>query len=264
MRPVNLLPEHLRPRERSGNAGGAYIILGVLGLLLLGTLAYVVTANEVTSRQAETERLAAETRAADARAGALAGFGDFRSVKEVRVASVKTLAAGRFDWERMSRELARVLPSGVWLTELKATATGEEAASASSGSSSSGSSSSSSSSSADSGEEESQPRLTMIGCASTQEAVAETMVRLRRVHQAQEVTLARSERPAQETTAGAGSAAEPAEDSGEAAAPAAEAGGCGAKRGRANYEFEVKVVLSPSATPPVGGDDVPSSLGGGA
>lgn len=263
MRPVNLLPEHLRPRERKETgSGGSYMVLGVLGALLVGTVLYVVTANQVTSRQADTERLRAETYAAEQRAGALARFGAFKDLKETRMASVASLSAGRFDWERMARELSLVLPAGVWLTELKATATGEDPPGGSTGGSSStpsSSGSSSSSSSAASGEEEKGPNLLLSGCSPTQAGVAEALVRLRRLHQAEEVALIVSERAEE---GGAGTATPTT-----GGAPAAGGGapeGCGVTRGRANYEFEVKVKLAPTPDPTVGGGSVPRALGGGA
>lgn len=271
MRPVNLLPENLRPRDRrQGGSGGAYAVLAVLGVLLIGVVLYVVTANQVTSRKAETEELRAETYAAEQRAGALARFGSFQEMKEIRVASVALLAAGRFDWERMARELARVLPKGVWLTELKATATGKEAVSGGGSSSGSSSSSSSSSSSGAAAPDEQVPSLTLIGCAPSQEAVAEAMVRLRRLHQAQEVSLKRSERGEDQAAAGGASAPAPAPSAGGgSAAPAAGASaapveGCGTTRGRPNYEFEVRVTLAPTPDTTMGGRSVPRSLGGGA
>ena len=276
MKPVNLLPENLRPRAHREGSGGAYLVLGTLGALLVAVLLYVVTTNQVTTRESETQELRAEADAAEERAGALARFGEFQKMKETRVASVSTLAAGRFDWERMARELALVLPTGVWLTELKATATGEEAPSgggSSSGSSSSSSGSSSSSSSGGGTPGEQGPGLTLLGCAPSQQAVAETMVRLRRVHQAQEVSLTSSERDQEE---GSGASAAPAPSAGAGAASPAPSGaaggasgaaaveGCGTKRGRSNYKFEVKVTLVPTPDPTVGGRSVPRSLGGGS
>lgn len=256
MRPVNLLPANLRPRERKATGNGGYIVLGVLAALLVATALYVVTANQVTTRQAETQELKAETQAAQQRAGALAPFGAFQAVKAIRTASVTALAAGRLDWERMSRELARLLPAGVWLTELDATATGE-AASSSGGSSSASSSSSGSAAGGAAGQ--AGPSLNLIGCAPSQEAVAETMVRLRRLHQAADVTLESSER---EESSAAGSAVPttPAPAGGVAAGPE----GCGSRRGRQNYKFDVSVTLAPTVESTPGGASVPSSLGGGS
>ena len=39
-------------------------------------------------------------------------------MKDQRVQSVRGLATGRIDWERLTRGLARVLPNDVWLTSL--------------------------------------------------------------------------------------------------------------------------------------------------
>ena len=265
MRPVNLLPEKLRPRDRKSGGSGAYIVLGVLGALLVATVMYVVTTNQVTSQKAETQELKAETQAAEQRAGALAQFGDFQEMKATRMASVALLAAGRFDWERMSRELARVLPAGVWLTDLTATATGEEAESSGSGSGSGSSSSSSSSTSTSAGAagEQPGPSIKMTGCSPTQEGVAETMVRLRRLHQAEDVQLVRSERG--EDVAAPAAPSGPSPSGGAATAPEpAGPEGCGSKRGRQNYKFEITVKLLPTPDPTVGGGSVPRSLGGGS
>jgi hypothetical protein len=87
------------------------------------------------------------------------------------------------------------------------------------------------------------------------------MVRLRRLHQAQDVTLVSSELP--DDTAAADGAAH-VEEEGEAAAPTTAVDGCGETRGRPNYEFEVKVVLAPVPADQPGGEEVPASLGGGA
>lgn len=258
MRPVNLLPDNLRPRERSARSGTAYVTLGILAALLVGMVTYVVLENQVTSRKAATERLYTETQEAEARAGELAPFGDFRDLKETRVTSVTALAAVRFDWERASRELARLLPKDVWLSELQATATGEApSGSSSSSSSASSSSSSSSSSSGAAGAAANQgPSLRLIGCAPSQQAVAETMVRLRRLNQAQDVNLIASEQPKEQASATTGAGTSPG-----AAGAATE--GCGLRNRRPNYKFEVSVTLTPSAASGAGGE-VPRSLGGGA
>lgn len=263
MRPVNLLPENLRPRQpREGGASGAYLVLGVLGALLVGMVLYVVTTNQITSRQAETQRLRAETYATEQRTGALARFGAFKDMKEARMASVASLSAGRFDWERMARELSLVLPAGVWLTEVKATATGEEAPGGSSGSGSSSSSSSSSSGgNAATGEEEKVPNILLSGCSPTQKGVAEALVRLRRLHQAKEVALVFSER---DDAGGAGTATPATGQTPTAGAGTGGPEGCGVTRRRSNYKFQVRVKLEPTPNATVGGGSVPRTLGGGA
>lgn len=87
------------------------------------------------------------------------------------------------------------------------------------------------------------------------------MVRLRRLNQALDVTLMASERPEEQASAPAAGGASPG------AAPAAagaESDGCGERKRRANFKFEVRVTLAPIPIAPVDGRGVPRSLGGGA
>lgn len=268
MRPVNLLPERLRPREGSRRPGVAYALLGALATVLVAVVLYVLTVNQVTSRQAETESLRAKTQAAEARAGALTSYGTFKKMAQTRLSSVQAVAAVRFDWERMSRELALVLPKGVWLTELEASGPGGEEASTGSSSSGAGGAGGSSSEAGGSSPESSgtsesgggAPALDLTGCAPSQEAVAETMVRLRRVHQAEDVKLISSERAKEQSGSEAGSSAS---SDGAAAGASGTAAGCGKTGGRGNYAFSINVILgSPPAQTPESGK-VPASLGGG-
>ena len=98
--------------------------LGVLGFLLVAVTLYVFTLNGITSNQDELAQLKAEKSESDSTAGALSGFGDFQVIKATRVTSVKTLADGRLDWERVLLEISRVLPEDVWLTSLEGATAG--------------------------------------------------------------------------------------------------------------------------------------------
>lgn len=124
MRPVNLIP----PEERAGNRqplrGGplAYVVVAALALALVGVTVLVLTGNQVSDRKAEIAELEDETAAVEARANALDAYTRFHEVREARVATVTSLAQSRFDWERVMRELALVLPDDVWLTNLTGTA----------------------------------------------------------------------------------------------------------------------------------------------
>jgi Tfp pilus assembly protein PilN len=115
VKPVNLLPESQRRRDPAARAGSSYVVLGVLAALLLMTLSYVLVSNQVTSRNNEAAAAGAEAERLEAEAGALGSFGDFAQVLQTRATSVRALASSRFDWERLMRELARVLPDEGWL-----------------------------------------------------------------------------------------------------------------------------------------------------
>lgn len=124
MRPVNLIPAEERIGERRPMRDGplAYIVVGALVAALLGVTVLVLTDNQISDRKAEVSRLEGEKSKVEARASALAAYTQFHSLRERRVATVTSLADSRFDWERVMRELALVLPADVWLTNLTGSA----------------------------------------------------------------------------------------------------------------------------------------------
>jgi Tfp pilus assembly protein PilN len=163
MRPVNLIPPEQRRGDHAQLRTGPllYVVLGALALLLLGVTMLVLTDNQIAESKAEVATLRREDAAAQAEAKRLAAYTQFRTLAEQRIATVKSLADSRFDWERVMRELALVLPRNVWLTDLEATATPSSSVSGAGGSSGSALRSAAKG-----------PALTMSGCASGQEAVA--------------------------------------------------------------------------------------------
>jgi Tfp pilus assembly protein PilN len=160
MRPVNLIPPEDRLGERKPMRGGplAYIVLGALVIALLGITALAVTNNQISNSKAEIATLEEERASVETRAQALASFTQFHALREQRVATVTSLADSRFNWERVMRELALVLPDDVWLTTLSASASpattseGEAGVALRSGIPG--------------------PALELIGCARSQDAVA--------------------------------------------------------------------------------------------
>lgn len=235
MNAVNLLPAKHRPRQATGGKQGSSVILiGVLGALVVAVLLYVVTVNSINNSKSEIAQAKAEAQQANAEADALGPYGNFAKVKQDRVASVKKLASDRMDWERLLREVAHVLPTGVWVTKADA----QDA---------SGGSSTASPSGGTSGAPTAQPQITLAGCSWSQPAVAETIVRLRQLDGATDVSLDHATRPASSGDSGSSGAA----------------GGCGMHNGQPNVEFQVSVALAGSADPADTVGKVPASLGGG-
>jgi Tfp pilus assembly protein PilN len=160
MRPVNLIPKEDRPGSRRPMRGGpiAYILVGALVAALLGVTALVITDNQISDLNQEIAQVEGEVSATEAKAQALAAYTQFHSVREQRVATITSLADSRFDWERVMRELALILPGDVWLTNLTATAnpqvTPDGAVTVALRTSVAG------------------PALALIGCARSQDAVA--------------------------------------------------------------------------------------------
>ena len=254
MRPVNLLPAELRPRPRTREGGGrAHIVLGVLGVLLVMAVAYALSLNQVNSHKTDIARAKSETEKAKAEVAASTAFGDFHAIEQTRSASVEQLAGGRFDWERMMRELALVLPAHTWLLNVTAASADGAAAGATGGASTAAppataAPAAAAGDSAASGA--SSPTLSLKGCALKQNDVAVVLVRLRKLYLVDTVDLNES---AQETT-----------DKGVQTSTDSAGGSdtCGSGR----FKFDVSVTFSAPTTKsdkPAGGK-VPAKLGGGS
>jgi Tfp pilus assembly protein PilN len=140
MRPVNLIPPEDRRGDQAPLRTGpfAYIVLGGLVALLLAVVAMVLTGNEISERKDEVVTLKSEDAAATRQATRLASYTQFRSLSEQRVQTVQSLADSRFDWERVMRELALILPGDVSLVDLNATASSSASAGGEGGGSSGG------------------------------------------------------------------------------------------------------------------------------
>jgi Tfp pilus assembly protein PilN len=123
VRPVNLIPPEDRRGDRAPTRTGplAYVLVGGLAVVLAGVTAVVLTSNQISDREAEVASLEARETAARERAEALAPYAEFAALKEARVQTVDTLARSRFDWERVLRELALVIPADIQLTTVTGT-----------------------------------------------------------------------------------------------------------------------------------------------
>jgi hypothetical protein len=275
MNAVNLLPAKHRPRTPTGGQqGSSYIVIGVLGVVLLMVLTYALTVNGINSKKASVAKTKAESAQAMKRAAELGPYGNFTQVKEQRVSSVKTLATGRIDWERLARGLAHVLPQDVWLIYANASATGDTdggapapatppvapaapAAPAEGGDKPTAAPTPDPEAAADA-----LPRMTIKACAPSHSEIAVTLVRLRHLPNVDEVSLVSATKP---------QTAQPNPDAADGApVTGAPAGGgdedCGMFKKRPAYTFETLVTFKALAGPDAGGskDKVPTALGGGA
>src|SRR6187399_1877873 len=195
MRPVNLIPPEQRRGEHAQLRTGPvmYIVLGALGLLLIGVTMLVLTGNRIADGKAEVATLEREDAVAAAKAERLVAYSQFKALSEQRIATVRSLADSRFDWERVMRELSLVLPGDVWLTSLNASATPSDSTGAEGGSSSglrggiAG------------------PALELSGCAAGQEAVAGFVTILKDIDGVTRVGVQTSELASEGGEAGSGS-----------------------------------------------------------
>jgi hypothetical protein len=124
-----------------------------------------------------------ENKAAEEQAQRLAAYVQFQQLRETRMQTVASLADSRFDWERVMRELALVLPHDVWLTSLDASASAGSEGGEGGGTQLRG--------------QVAGPALELSGCATGQEAVAGFITVLKDIDGVTRVGLERSELPAE-------------------------------------------------------------------
>jgi Tfp pilus assembly protein PilN len=183
MRPVNLIPPEERRGDRAVLRKGslAYGLVGALALILLGVVVSVMTNNQIADREAELATLEADKQAATARAEALAPYAEFAVMSAARNVTVSTLAKSRFDWERVLRELALVLPEDVWLVSAAGTVSPALTVEGSTGNPLRA--------------QAPGPALELVGCAPGQDSVAALVAALKDIDGVTRVGLSSSERP---------------------------------------------------------------------
>jgi Tfp pilus assembly protein PilN len=182
MRPVNLIP----PEERRGDRAPArtgllpYVLVAALVAVLVGIAAAVLTDNQISDRKTEIASLEAQEADAQARADALQPYADLASTSQRRSSTIASLAQSRFDWDRVLRELALVIPDDVWLTQLSGTVspdvTIDRAPDVTIRAQAAG------------------PALSIVGCGGSHEAVAEFLQALRDIDGVTRVGIVSDER----------------------------------------------------------------------
>ena len=181
--------------------------------------------NDNKSKAAEARQ---EADAAEARTKQLGSFTDFASIKDQRLAAVTAAAQTRFDWERLMRELSRVMPNGSWVSTTTASVTGEGVGAAATATADPAA--------------VAMPKANLVGCTPRQSEVARMMVRLEQMYRVTDVTL-------NESTQESGSSDTTLQNCGRL------------------YKFDITVSFSPvppASEAPKGETRVPASLGGGS
>jgi Tfp pilus assembly protein PilN len=191
MRPVNLIPGDRRRGARRASRGSivGYAVLGLLGAILVGVVALVQTGNSIDDRKAELAALEQREDEVAAQASALAPYTEFATLAAARELTIRELAMSRFDWERVLNELALVLPEDVWLTELTGTVSPDVQLDGGG--------------SVASRDSIQAPALEMVGCAVSQDAVANLVTALEDIDGTTRVGLEASERGAADAGGGA-------------------------------------------------------------
>jgi Tfp pilus assembly protein PilN len=180
MKAVNLIPA-----ESSAGSGRsplpAYALLGVLAMLVLMSAAYTLVGRSVENKRGELAAVTAQAQGTEAKATQYKRYSDFSQLRQSRVETVKKLAASRFDWSGAMHEVARTLPSGSWITSLRATVDPSAQVDGSTDPLRAAIPS---------------PAIELSGCATSQKGVAGVVTALRAVSGVQRVALSSSQKTA--------------------------------------------------------------------
>ena len=230
MKAVNLVPTEQRRVQASGKQNGSsYVLIGVLVTLLAMVGAYVFTSNNAKDRENQAAAAKAEAKQLEAEVKAQGAFTNFSDIKKTRLAAVMGVATTRFDWERLMRELALVMPEGSWLQSTDASVSGAidgESTTTSTGT-----------------PVAPMPKANLVGCTPNQSDVARMMVRMREIHRVTDVELNESSTEVGDNTE-------------------VTASSCGRY-----YQFDITLSFSqmpPPTEAPRGASSVPAALGGGS
>lgn len=203
MRAVNLIPADQRSGQSVGagrSGGAAYAVIALVAGLAVMALLYGISRHDISTSQAEVASLQARAAQAQSAASRLAPYTNFVAMREARTQAVAQLVDSRFDWSHAMQEFGRVLPITASLTSLDGTvgsATGTSARSSSSSSSPPAAAGAAAASNVSSATPPgSVPTFTVAGCATSQQAVAQTLVRLRLIDGVKEVNLQSSTKTA--------------------------------------------------------------------
>lgn len=239
MRPVNLVPLDERRGIAAGNRRnlGAYAIIGALVLVLAAVSAITIFDKNASDRQIELDSLQSQVDAAKAEAVSLNAFTSFQTIHDERIATIDSLAKSRFDWERVMRELAIVIPDRVFLTNLTGTVSPDATVTNGAGLSLRGTIPG--------------PALELTGCAQNQRTVARLIASMHDIDGVGRVLVSTSAKstPTSDSGSGGGSAS------------GTDTAGCAARPNYPNFQLVAALDGVPTADPAIdSATGVPTSV----
>jgi Tfp pilus assembly protein PilN len=181
---VNLIPGDSRSRRGAGPRAAAQgptaALIGLLAVALAFVTIYVLTTNTISERKAKVASLQAETLQEQGIATRLANYVAFEKLAQTRAATVREIAAARFDWHAALSDLSKVVPADTSLQSLVGSvAPGAAISGAAGGSGTAGTLRG----------DITAPAFQLSGCTHSQDEVARLMSRLRLINGVTRVTL---------------------------------------------------------------------------
>ena len=188
MRAVNLIPSDQRGGSSVGagrSEGAAYGVLVLFVAIAVLAVLYGKAQREVESRKTQAATVNAQAQRAQAEASQLAPYTSFVALRQQREQAVATLVDSRFDWAHAFHEFGRVLTGETEITSLD----GSIAAGASTAATSGAAAPAATASVSSATPAGSVPTFNLTGCATSQDAVAQMLQRLRLIDGVNTVTL---------------------------------------------------------------------------
>jgi Tfp pilus assembly protein PilN len=229
MKAVNLIPADAKRASRGSSGTKAlptYLLLGALAIAVGLVTLYVLASNDVSQRQAKITTLQAEVAQVQARSSSLNQYAQFSQMTQSRVASVRQLATGRFDWHATLAQISQVVPKNTSLATLTGTAATSAATAAGAAAPTSTGAPTGTS-------------IALTGCTKSQPDVAKLMSRLRLIDGVDSVTLNSSTK---QESAGA-----------PVAAGSSSAGGSGQGCGNGTPSFNLQITFASQPAAPAAG-----------
>jgi len=180
MRAVNLVPKDARRGGVSpslSRLGVAHLLIGLLAIVLVFVTLDVLESNTISSKKAELASLQQQQTELQAQIARLNTYAQFEKLAQEREATVREIAATRFDWHGALSDLSKVVPANTSLQALSATVAP--------GSAASGSGVTNSPVRGDIN----APAFELKGCTASQDDVARLMSQLRLINGVTRVTL---------------------------------------------------------------------------
>jgi Tfp pilus assembly protein PilN len=121
MKAVNLIPADGASASGSKSGIASYAMLAGLAVLVALSAMYTLASRSVDHERADLAAVTEQAQAAEKAAASYKQYTATADTRKSRVETVKNIADTRFDWSDSLHEVARTLPSGVWVTSMRAT-----------------------------------------------------------------------------------------------------------------------------------------------
>jgi Tfp pilus assembly protein PilN len=180
MRPVNLLPKDATSRRRGPTVPVPLVAAAALPVVAVAAVGAAWVGPHRQAAERSVELAAVQAQVSSLRAASAGTGAQLASLEASRRSALEDVLAKRLPWDTTMDEIARVLPRGVWLTqvELKSPTPAAVAAPAAPTTTASTTTGTTTTTPTPAPAVSSSPNLSIGGLALTQSQVAETLARL--------------------------------------------------------------------------------------